>query len=264
MSEKQHAASRMPVVFLAHGSPFLLDNKPWMAELAAWAGRLPRPRAILMISAHWEQRPLTLGAVHRAPLVYDFYDFPDRYYEVTYPAPGAPELAERVVQLLSPTQPLAFAPERGLDHGAYIPLIPMYPDADIPVLQVSLPSLVPVTLFAVGQALAPLRNEGVLIVGSGFLSHNLRMLDPRPGVPTPRWATDFDAWTADVLARQDVDALLDYRAKAPAIHLALPTHEHFVPVLVSQGAALAAAGPVTFPITGYEGATLTKRSVQYG
>ncbi len=254
----------MPVLFVAHGSPYLLDNAPWMAELSAWAALLPQPRAILMVSAHWEQRPLTLGATERVSLVYDFYDFPHRYYEVTYPAPGAAALAARVVDLLSPTQPLAFAPRRGLDHGAYIPLIPMYPDADIPVLQISLPSLDPQALLAVGEKLAPLRDEGVLIIGSGFLSHNLRVLDPRPAARTPAWAIEFDAWTEDVLARQDIDALLDYRARAPALHLALPTHEHFAPVLVAQGAARAAAGPVRFPIVGYEAAVLTKRSVQYG
>lgn len=258
------APTRLPAIFLAHGSPFLLANPVWMAELAAWAKVLPRPRAILMISAHWEQRPLTIGAVHRAPLIYDFYGFPDEFYRVQYPAPGAPDLAARVVDLVSPVQPVAFAPARGLDHGAYVPLIPMYPAADIPVLQISLPTMDPRTLLEVGKALTPLRDEGVLIIGSGFLSHNLWALDTRPGAVTPEWAAEFDAWIGDVLARRDLDALLDYRAKAPNIPLVLPTHEHFVPVLVTQGAALDSREAVSFPILGWEGGAMTKRSVQYG
>ena len=163
------------------------------------------------------------------PLVYDFYGFPAKYYETTYPAPPAPALAARVRDLLR-AEPVAQDPERGLDHGAYVPLVAMYPAADVPVLQVSLPSLDPTALFSLGRALAPLRREGVLIVGSGFLTHNLRTVDFRPDAPTPAWASEFDAWAADVLARRDVDALLDYRERAPGVRQALPTHEHFVPV----------------------------------
>ena len=132
-----------------------------------------------MLSAHWVDRPITLGATRRVPLVYDFYGFPAKYYQTTYPAPPAPELATRLRGLLA-GQPVAEAPERGLDHGAYVPLVCMYPAADVPVLQVSLPTLDPTELFALGRALAPLRREGVLIVGSGFLTHNLRAMDFRP------------------------------------------------------------------------------------
>lgn len=157
----------MPAIFLAHGSPFLLDDSEWVTQLKGWADALPRPSSVLMLSAHWEQKPVTLGATRTAPLVYDFYGFPAHYYDVRYPAPGAPDLARRVRALLSETQPVAEEPERGLDHGAYVPLIAMYPNADVPVLQVSLPTLDPATLFELGRALAPLRDEGVLIVGSG-------------------------------------------------------------------------------------------------
>src|SRR5258706_3107088 len=114
---KGEGKGRMPVIFLAHGSPMLLDDAPWMAELTAWAGRLPRPKSILMISAHWEERPLTLGATTTVPLIYDFYGFPARYYRQKYPAPGAPELAARVRELWGRTQPIAEDPGRGLDHG---------------------------------------------------------------------------------------------------------------------------------------------------
>jgi len=252
----------MPVIFLAHGAPILTDDAGWVAELHAWAQALPRPAAILMISAHWDEQPVRLGATRTVPLVYDFYNFPARYYRVTYPAPGAPELAERVRRLLSARNlPFTESPQRGLDHGAYVPLLCMYPKADVPVLQVSMPGLDPMTLLAFGRALAPLRDEGVLIIGSGFLTHNLR-LGPLPS--TPAWASEFDAWTADVLARRDVDALLDYRAKAPGVTMALPTQEHFVPVIVSAGAAADDSPAVTFPITGFWFGSFTRRSVQFG
>lgn len=255
------AAGRMPVIFLAHGSPMLLDDRGWMAELSAWANAMPRPRSVLMLSAHWEERPVTLGATRTVPLVYDFYNFPERYYRTQYPSPGAPELAARVRQLLDGK--VAEAPTRGLDHGAYVPLVPMYPNADVPVLQVSLPSMQPQELWSMGEKLASLRDEGVLIVGSGFLTHNLRLIDWGPNPQTPQWASEFDAWSADVLARRDVDALLDYRAKAPGVRWALPTHEHFVPVITAMAAATD-ADTAKFPITGFMMGSATKRSVQFG
>jgi 4,5-DOPA dioxygenase extradiol len=254
----------MPVIFLAHGAPPLLDDAGWIAELGAWARALPRPRAILMISAHWEAAPLAIGATRPLPLVYDFYGFPERFYRLRYPSPGAPELAARV-RALCDAAGIAHRdePERGQDHGSYIPLLCMYPDADVPVLQISLPTLEPRPLYELGRALAPLRADGVLVIGSGFLTHNLRALSLRE---TPAWARDFDAWTADALARRDVAALLDYRARGPGVREALPTHEHFVPAIVAAGAASSApAEPVTFPITGFwfDGA-MTRRSVQWG
>jgi 4,5-DOPA dioxygenase extradiol len=254
----------LPAIFLAHGSPLLLDARGWVAELAAWAKALPRPRAVLMLSAHWVDRPITVGATRPVPLVYDFYGFPERYYQTKYPAPPAPELADRLSGLLA-AEPVAEAPERGLDHGAYVPLVAMYPNADVPVLQVSLPTLEPAELFRLGRALAPLRKEGILIVGSGFLTHNLRSMDFRPEAPVAAWAKEFDAWTADVLTRRDVDALLDYRARAPGVRQALPTHEHFVPVVVALGAAIDdATATASFPISGFTYGTATRRSVQFG
>ncbi|HEU4729287.1 MAG TPA: class III extradiol ring-cleavage dioxygenase [Kofleriaceae bacterium] len=251
----------MPVLFLAHGAPPLLDDPGWVAELARWAKSLPRPRAIVVVSAHWEERPLAIGATRPLPLIYDFYGFPDRFYRLQYPAPGAPEVAQRIRGLVADAGIACIdEPGRGLDHGSYIPLLCMYPEADIPVLQISLPSQAPAELFAMGRALAPLRGEGVLVIGSGFLTHNLRALALRE---TPSWASDLDAWTADVLARRDVDALLDYRQRAPGVRESLPTHEHFVPVIVAAGAA--AAGSVSFPITGFWfGGAMTRRSVQFG
>lgn len=253
----------MPVIFAAHGAPILLDDAQWMGELAAWAKAMPRPSSVLMISAHWEQRPTTLGATRTVPLVYDFGGFPERYYQTQYPAPGAPELAARLRGLLRQRN-LAFtdAPERGLDHGAYVPLVAMYPGADVPVLQVSMPGLDPQELFRLGQALAPLSDEGVLIFGSGFLTHNMRYAF-RPG--TPEWAREFDHWAEGALERLDMEALLDFENRAPAARTALPTWEHYAPVLVAAGAVAEERPPTTFPITGWwmDGA-FTKRSVQFG
>jgi 4,5-DOPA dioxygenase extradiol len=257
------SSDHVPSIFLAHGSPILLTDRPWMSELNLWASKLPRPKAILMLSAHWLDKPVTLGATTPVPLVYDFYGFPAEFYKTQYPSPGAPALAARVRALLGAGQTVD-EPARGLDHGAYVPLVAMYPDADVPVLQASLPSLAPTELLALGKALAPLRREGVLIVGSGFLTHNLRRMSFDPNAPTPQWAAEFDAWTGDVLARKDVDALMTYREKAPGVNESLPTHEHFVPVIVALGAALDDAPAVTFPITGWAYGSGTKRSVQFG
>lgn len=254
----------MPVLFVAHGSPLLLDDQEWVDELRRWADSVPRPAAILILSAHWEQRPATLGATAPVPLVYDFYGFPANYYAVEYRSPGAPALAHRVRQLLGSSQPVSDDPRRGLDHGAYVPLMAMYPDASVPVLQLSLPTLDPVALFDFGRALAPLANEGVLIIGSGFLTHNLRAVAFGPDAPVPAWAADFDAWVADALARRDVDALLEYRTRAPGVRLALPTHEHFVPALAALGAAIDRSTSVRFPITGFAYGSMTRRSVQFG
>lgn len=259
-AEARKSTEPMPVIFLAHGAPVLLDDAGWVAELAGWAKKLPRPEAVLMLSAHWEKRPAALGATKTVPLVYDFYGFPERYYQVTYPSPGAPALAKRVKELFAAKSiDTTDAPERGLDHGAYVPLVAMYPQADVPVLQLSLPSLEPKELFEMGRALAPLRKEGVLVVGSGFLTHNMRYAF-RPG--TPDWAREFDAWVAETLTAGDVDSLIDFEKRGPAARMALPTTEHFVPVVVAAGAAEGAKPH--FPITGWwmDGA-FTRRSVEF-
>ena len=255
--------SRMPALFVAHGAPPLLDDAGWVEELRSWASSMPRPEAVLMLSAHWEERPVTIGATRTVPLIYDFFGFPKHHYEQQYPAPGAPALAERVRAAVRPHAPVADDPERGLDHGAYVPLVAMYPEADVPVLQVSLPSEDPHELFALGRALRPLRDEGVLVIGSGFITHNLRALDWSGESAPPHWAKEFDSWAAEALERKDVDALLDYEAKGPASHIALPTREHFVPLLVALGAA-ADDETVRFPIGGFWMGSLTRRSVQFG
>lgn len=256
-----NTSKRLPTLFVAHGAPPLLDEPGWVKELGDWGQTLQKPSSILMLSAHWAERPITIGATTQVPLVYDFYGFPERYYRLRYPSPGAPQLAKRVRELLSPHQPVADDPGRGLDHGAYVPLVAMYPKADVPVLQVSLPTLDAKTLFDLGKQLAPLRDEGVLIIGSGFITHNLRTIDWDNG-PPPSWAVDFDSWTGEVLKRHDSDALLDYQTKGPGVRQSLPTVEHFVPLAIAAGAAVDA--PVTFPITGFWAGSFSRRSVQFG
>jgi 4,5-DOPA dioxygenase extradiol len=213
-----------------------------------------------MVSAHWEAAPLTLGATRDdVPLIYDFYGFPERYYRATYPAPAAPALAARVRELLGAGEQVAEAPERGLDHGAYVPLLVMYPKADVPVLQISLPSLVPIGLLELGARLAPLRDEGVLVIGSGFLTHGLPFLrDFRIDAPPPAWSSEFDHWAAETLERGDTDSLAHFR-EAPGARYSHPTTEHFVPLFVTVG-----AGGGGLPVTTIEGyfLGLSKRSVQ--
>ncbi|TLW93340.1 dioxygenase [Saccharomonospora piscinae] len=255
------AADRMPVLYLSHGAPPLADDATWTRQLADWATDLPRPRAILVVSAHWEEAPVTLGATTTVPLVYDFWGFPERYYRVTYPAPGAPDLADRVSALLrSGTTPVRRDPARGLDHGAYVPLVELFPAADIPVLQVSMPSLDPTVLFELGRVLAPLRDEGVLIIGSGFFTHNLSAMRTGVDGPPPSWSAEFDRWGAETLAAGEFDAVLDFQRKAPAAALAHPRTEHFAPLFVALGAHDTSAAPRTV-IDGYWFG-LAKRSLQ--
>ncbi|PRY59511.1 4,5-DOPA dioxygenase extradiol [Knoellia remsis] len=234
--------TRQPVIYLSHGAPPLADDATWTGELAAWSSGLSRPRSILVISAHWEQAPISVSSTTpNTPLLYDFWGFPDRYYEVTYAAPPAPELARSVAGHLGDLGGgLHQDPERGLDHGAYVPLVEMFPEADVPVLQLSMPTLDPQTLFDVGRRLAPLRDEGTLIVGSGFTTHNLAWFTPSrdaSDAPPPQVSAEFDAWAAETVGAGDVDAVLDFLDKAPAAHEAHPRTEHWAPLYVALGAA---------------------------
>jgi 4,5-DOPA dioxygenase extradiol len=254
---------RIPAIYLGHGAPPLLDEQEWPRELAEWAKRLPRPKAILVVSAHWESAPVTIGATTPVPLVYDFYGFPERYYRITYPSPGAPELAERVRALLADATSVREDPTRGLDHGAYVPLLFMYPDADVPVLQISMPSEDPKALMELGRRLAPLRDEGVLIMGSGFMTHSFEAIrDVMSGRPVPQGVLEFDRWAAETLARRDIDTLIDYRRKAPAAAYAHRTVDHFVPLFIAAGASLEQDAASTTAIEGFWLAN-SKRSVEF-
>ena len=231
--------SRMPVVFLSHGAPPLVDDALWVSQLRSWAAALPTPAKILVVSAHWEAAPLTVGSTDaRTPLTYDFWGFPDRYYDVTYDAPGAPDLAAAVRASMPYGAAVRDDGGRRLDHGAYVPLTVMYPDATVPVLQISLPTLDPAALLRLGERLRPLRDEGVLIIGSGFTTHGLPYLeDPSPGAVPPGWSVEFDAWAHERTAAGDVDALIDFRTQAPGMPYAHPTIEHFAPLFVALGAS---------------------------
>ncbi|WP_328327570.1 MULTISPECIES: dioxygenase family protein [unclassified Streptomyces] len=255
------APERMPALYLSHGAPPLADDPVWPGQLADWSAGLPRPKAILMVSAHWEDAPLALGATETVPLVHDFWGFPERYYGVRYDAPGAPLLAESVRKLLRGAgHPVQDVPNRGLDHGAYVPLVEMFPDAGIPVLQISMPTLDPRKLMEIGRRLAPLRDEGVLIVGSGFFTHNLAALR-HEGIPG--WSAEFDAWGREALEAQDIDGLLDFENKSPSGRLAHPRTEHFAPLFVTLGAAGDGLESRRDVIDGFW-MGLAKRSVQFG
>lgn len=257
-------AARPPAVFLSHGAPPLVDDQTWVAQLAELGTDLPRPTAILIVSAHWEAQPLTIGATDPSvPLTYDFYGFPERYYRTRYAPPDASALAARVAAMIPDSEPVHHDPDRRLDHGAYVPLTVMYPDADIPVLQISMPTLNPVRLIELGERLAPLRDEGVLIVGSGFTTHGLPFLtDRRPEAPPPTWSSEFDAWVQESLARGDVDALADFAHRGPGMPYAHPTVEHFVPLFVALGAAAAPDQAPDQVIDGFW-AGLSKRSATF-
>jgi 4,5-DOPA dioxygenase extradiol len=252
---------RMPALYIGHGAPPLLDDPVWSAELAAWARDLPRPKAILIVSAHWESAPVSLSA-NGAPLVYDFGGFDARYYKMTYATPDATALAQRIAAMMPDNEPVHQHASRGLDHGAWVPLKIMYPDADIPVLQMSLPTHDPVKLLVLGERLRPLRDEGVLVIGSGFLTHGLPFLTEfRIDAAAPGWSKDFDAWAGDALARGDVDALANYRALAPGMPYAHPTVEHYTPLFVTLGAATTPDEPGLQVIDGFW-MGLSKRSLQ--
>lgn len=263
------ATDRQPVLYLSHGAPPLADDARWTAELARWSADLPGPSSILMVSAHWEQAPVALSSTSgRTPLVHDFWGFPQRYYDVTYAAPGAPDLAARVEALVGAGaggEPVHRDESRGLDHGAYVPLVEMFPEADVPVLQLSMPTLDPQRLFDLGTRLAPLRDEGTLIVGSGFTTHNLGWFHPQDGPdatpPTP--SAEFDAWAAEAVGAGDVDAVLDFLRRAPAAREAHPRTEHWAPLYVSLGAAYADATPQTRSVIDGFWFGLSKRSWQF-
>ena len=232
-------------VFISHGSP-MHALQPGAAGEAwkALARRLPKPRAILIASAHWEtQLPMLTGS-DKPETIHDFYNFPEPLYRLRYPAPGAPEVAKRAQALLKDAGfTAAIDGCRGLDHGAWSPLLYMYPQADIPVVQISVqPELGPQHHVNVGKAVRPLAEEGVLIIGSGHMTHNLRDWSRGQGAPAP-YAREFQAWVFDKLKEKDVASLVDYRSRSQHGVRAHPTDEHFLPLFFALGAASGKAKP---------------------
>jgi len=223
----------LPSLFVSHGPPTLpLMDVPARRFLSALGQTFERPRAILVVSAHWETDQPTVTSVAMNDTIHDFYGFPPALYAMRYPAPGAGALAERVAALTG----AAIEPERGLDHGAWVPLLLMYPEHDIPVAQLSLqPHRGPAHHLAIGSKLAPLRQEGVLVIGSGGLTHNLGELRRGDNGPEPAWVSDFADWFDAALAAGRTNELIDYRHQAPAAARNHPSDEHLLPLYVPLG-----------------------------
>ncbi|HVZ51009.1 MAG TPA: class III extradiol ring-cleavage dioxygenase [Pseudolabrys sp.] len=235
----------MPSIFLSHGAPTLpLTDTPARTFLRGLGRTLGRPKAILVVSAHWETATPTVSAVDTNDTIHDFYGFPRALYDMRYPAPGSPATAARVAELLQTAGfPCAIDRRRGLDHGAWVPLILMYPDAEIPVLQLSVQThLGPEHHLRIGRALAPLRQEGVLVIGSGSFTHDLSEFRGH-GVndPAPSWVNAFGDWFNAELAGARIEALLDYRKQAPFAVKNHPTEEHLLPLYAALGAGGAGA-----------------------
>jgi 4,5-DOPA dioxygenase extradiol len=235
--------STLPAVFVSHGSPMLLlDGGRTLDAWRALAADLPRPRAVLAVSAHWTTAAPAVGSVTAPPTIHDFGGFPQPLYEIQYPAPGAPELAGRVASLLGAAGlPTALDPVRGLDHGAWVPMSVMYPGADVAVTQLSVqPRADPAHHVRLGRALAPLRDEGVLILASGSLTHNLHDMvwgagDDASAVKP--YVREFQQWIFEKMQAGDTAALCEYRRQAPHAVRAHPTDEHLLPLFVAYGAA---------------------------
>jgi len=231
----------MPVLFVSHGAPTLpLEPGDTGAAWRKLGEQLPKPSAILVISAHWETSIPTVSRATRPETIHDFYGFPAELYKLQYPVPGAPELAQAAALALQKAGiPVQLDDTRGLDHGAWVPLSLMYPKADIPVAQLSLqPDRDPAWHIALGRALRPLREQGVLIIGSGSISHNLSAIFKHPqGEPVPEWVMEFCDWMAEKIKSGDLEALSAYRTLAPHAVQNHPTDEHLLPLFVALGAA---------------------------
>jgi 4,5-DOPA dioxygenase extradiol len=253
----------LPALYLSHGAPPLLDDELWKSQLVDWAGQIQKPKGILVISAHWENAPVAISSTSAdTPLIYDFGGFAPRFYNEKYATPDAAWLGSLVASVMPDHEPLHQSANRGLDHGAWVPIKIMYPDADIPVIQLSLPTHDPVKLMDLGRRLKPLRDHGVLIVGSGFMTHGLPFLrEFRIDAPAPGWSTEFDIWAKEALDRGDLESLINYKTLAPGMPYAHPTVEHFTPLFVTLGAATDMESAVAEKIDGYW-MGLSKRSFE--
>jgi 4,5-DOPA dioxygenase extradiol len=228
-----------PSLFVSHGAPtFALEPGTLGPRLTQFGAQQQDVRAVAVISAHWQSRAVQVMTAPAPATVHDFGGFPAALYELQYPAPGAPELALQAGQLLSAAGfSVTSAPDRGLDHGAWVPLRFLWPKADMPVFQVSMPfDLDAAAAWRMGEALAPLRSRGIMVLGTGSLTHNLSEF--RAGVQQPAaYAVEFTRWIRDVVERADRDSMLKYRELAPHARRAHPTEEHFLPLVVAMGAS---------------------------
>jgi 4,5-DOPA dioxygenase extradiol len=238
------SSTRLPTLFVSHGAPTLIqEDVPARAFLQSLGSRFPGIQGVLCISAHWNLEVPAVNALEHPETIHDFYGFPQSLYRIQYPAHGSPALAGRVAGLLNDAGiPCTTDTARGLDHGTWVPMMLMFPDADVPVVQLSIRrDLDPDRHLAMGEAIAGLRDEGILVVGSGGAVHPLG--DPTAslgeGAPTEAWAEEFNDWLADAVTRGDRKRLLGYREHAPHAERAHPYPDHYMPIL----AALGAAGP---------------------
>jgi len=260
------APGRMPVLFVGHGSPMnAIEDNAWSRGFRALAALLPRPKAILAVSAHWFVAGTFLTGNARPETIHDFSGFPRALYEMQYPAPGEVDLARRVVRLLGEER-ASLRTDWGLDHGTWSVLHHLRPAADLPVVQLSIDRrMPPAGHLAIGRALAPLRREGVLVLGSGNITHNLRhamMSAHRGELSTPAWAGDFDAEVARAVEQHDGD-FLARAVESDAGRMAHPTLDHYLPLLYAVGAA-DPRDAVQFPISGFALSSLSMRSVILG
>lgn len=257
---------KLPTLFISHGSPMhAIDAGKAGNVWAALAMQLPKPKAILMVTAHWETSLPMLSGSKKPSMIYDFGGFPEELYKIIYPAVGAPDIAARAQTLLKDAGFTAGIDGcRGLDHGTWVPLLKMYPDADVPVVQLSVQSAMnPAHHLDVGRALAPLSKEGILIIGSGHLTHNLRdWMMARGQEGSAAYARKFQSWVFDRLAAHETDALVQYRTEAPDAIRAHPTEEHFLPLFVALGAAGVNAVPERV-YDGFEGAALAMDAYRF-
>ena len=257
----------LPTLFLSHGSPMHAINAGAAGEVwAALAKQLPKPKAVLMITAHWETHLPMLTGNAKPSMIYDFGGFPDELYKIVYPAPGAPDVAARAQTLLKAAGFTAGIDGcRGFDHGTWVPLLKLYPDANVPVVQLSVQTAMnPRHHYDVGRALAPLTKEGVLIIGSGHLTHNLRdWVMSRGQTAHAPYADNFQRWVFEHLAAHDVDGLTRYREAAPEAVRAHPTEEHFMPLFVALAAAGADAKSTRL-FDGFEGNALAMDAYRFG
>jgi len=257
---------KLPTLFLSHGSPMHAINAGKAGEVwAALAKQLPKPKAVLMVTAHWESNLPMLSGNPKPSMIYDFGGFPEELYKIVYPASGEPGIAARALALLK-TAGITGGIDgcRGMDHGTWVPLLKMYPDADVPVVQLSVqPAMNPRHHYEVGRALAPLTREGVLIVGSGHLTHNLRdwMMSRGHGAKAA-YALKFQDWVYQHLTAHDVDGLTRYRQDAPDAVRAHPTEEHVLPLFVTLGAAGEGA-VVERVFDGFEGSALAMDAYRF-
>ncbi len=255
----------MPALFVGHGNPMnIIRHNRWTEGWKNIGTAIPRPKAILVVSAHWYVPATMLTAMPHPRTIYDFGGFPEELYEIKYPAPGDPALAEKVRDLLAPL-PVKLDQEWGLDHGTWSVLHHMFPEADIPVVQLSIDRTKPPAFhYEIGKLLAPLRNEGVLILGSGNLVHNLRLYEwDRPDVAAFDWAVRFEEKARGLLQAGKDNELVDYPAIGADAKLSIPTPDHYLPLLYVLGSR-GKGESVSFPVEGFDGGSMSMLAIRLG